>query len=206
MRKNSLGGIGMCMDVLDVYQVIKSRRSIRKYKADMVPKTLILKILDAANWAPSGMNEQPWEFIVVAGEQLNALRTVCKEVIDARTPPETRTEEQKAFAYWYATLGGAPVAIIQLCNNEVDVGRRKMVLESAAASFQNLLLAAAAEHLGTCWMTGLLAKQKDIHAIFDIPDTKEIVAVTPLGYPDERPNAVPRKDAALQEKVTWVGF
>jgi nitroreductase len=81
-----------------------------------------------------------------------------------------------------------------------------MVLESVAASFQNLLLAATAEHLGTCWMTGPLAKQKDIHAILDIPETKEIAAVTPVGYPDERPNPVSRKDAALQEKVRWVGF
>lgn len=196
----------MCMDGMDVYQVIKGRRSIRKYKAEMVPKSLILKILDAANCAPSGMNEQPWEFIVVAGEKLDALRGVCKEVFDARIPPETRTEEQKAFGHWCATLGGAPLAIVQICNRETDAARRKMVLESMAASFQNLLLAATAEYLGTCWMTSPLAKEKDIQTILEISDTKEIIAITPIGYPDGRPQPVPRKDPALQQKVRWIGL
>lgn len=196
----------MCMDGIDVYQAIKGRRSIRKYKAEQLTKPVILKILDAANWAPSGMNEQPWEFIVVAGEKLDALRNICKTVIDARMPPETRTAEQQAYAQWYGTLGGAPLAIVQLCKHEADAARRKMVLESMAASFQNLLLAATAEHLGTCWMTGPLSKQKDIQALFAIPGTKEITALTPIGYPDERPQPVARQDLALQQKVQWVGL
>lgn len=190
---------------MDIYQVVTRRRSIRKYKADMVPKPLILRLLAAANWAPSGMNEQPWEFAVVAGEKLAALQKVCKEAIDVRMPPETRTEEQKEYAKWYTTLGGAPLAIVQICNREADAGRRKMVLESMAASFQNLLLAATAEHLGTCWMTGPLIKEQDILALFALPVTKEIAALTPLGYPDESPRPVLRKDAELAQKVFWFG-
>lgn len=195
----------MCTDVMDIYQVITRRRSIRKYKLDIVPKSLIFKLLSAANWAPSGMNEQPWEFIVVAGEKLAALRNICKEVIDTRMPPESRTEEQEAFAQWFGTLGGAPLAILQICNRETDPGRRKMVLESMAASFQNLLLAATAEHLGTCWMTGPLLKEQDLQDLFAIPALKEITAITPLGYPDEAPRPVVRKDAELVQKVQWFG-
>lgn len=191
----------------DVYEIIKGRRSIRKYKGDMVAKELILKLLDAANWAPSGMNEQSWEFIVVTGSKLDELRLICQQVINMRMPAEAeRTEQQKAFAHWYSTLGGAPVAILQCCPKESDPGRRKMVLESMAASFQNLHLAATAEGLGTCWMTGPLAKQDSIHALLGIPDSKELVAVTPLGYPNETPPATPRQDETLCNKVIFVGF
>ncbi|SDF83497.1 nitroreductase family protein [Sporolituus thermophilus] len=192
---------------MDIYDVIKQRRSIRKYKADMVPRELVLKVLAAANWAPSGMNEQSWEFLVVGGSKLDELRDVCREVINLRLPPEAeRTEQQKAFAHWYSTLGGAPLAVVQCCPRESDPARRKMVLESMAAAFQNLLLAATAEGLGTCWMTGPLAKQDKLHAILDIPESKEIVAVTPLGYPAETPAPVPRKDPELKEKVRFIGL
>lgn len=190
-----------------VYEIIKGRRSIRKYKADMVAKDLILKLLDAANWAPSGMNEQSWEFIVVTGDKLDELRLICRDVINMRLPAEAeRNEQQKAFAHWYGTLGGAPVAILQCCPKESDPGRRKMVLESMAASLQNLHLAAAAEGLGTCWMTGPLAKEDSIHALLAIPETKELVAVIPLGYPNETPAPAPRKDETLSSKVTFIGF
>ncbi|NLK52604.1 MAG: nitroreductase family protein, partial [Syntrophomonadaceae bacterium] len=51
------------------YEVIHKRRAIRKYKPDPVPREVLLRILDAANWAPSGMNLQQWEFIVVTGNK-----------------------------------------------------------------------------------------------------------------------------------------
>ena len=192
---------------MDIYTAIKSRRSVRKYKTDKVSKDIILKILDAANWAPSGMNEQPWEYLVVTGAKLDKIREVCKEVIEMRMPPVAeRTEQQQAFAHWYATLGGAPVGIVQMTKAETDAGRRKMVLESVSASFQNLLLAAHAEGLGACWMTGPLAKQDRLHAILGIPQDKEITAVSPLGFPNETPAPGQRLDETLATKVTWIGF
>jgi nitroreductase len=79
-----------------------------------------------------------------------------------------------------------------------------MNLESVAAAFTQLLLAAANEGLGTCWMTGPLNNEAELRAVLDIPATKELVCLTPLGYADESPPAPARK--ALDECVTWVGF
>ena len=190
----------------DVMEAIKSRRSIRKYKADSVSRDEIIKIVDAANWAPSGMNEQAWEFYAVAGEKMDALREIGRQVINLRMPPEAeRTQQQKTFAHWYSTLGDAPAAIVVCCPKTEDAPRRKMLLESAAAAFQNLLLAAAAAGLGTCWMTGPLAKQDQIYEILAIPAEKEIVAITPLGYPAEKPEPVARKLPA-DKLVTFVGL
>lgn len=192
---------------MEIYSAIKNRRSIRKYKNDLVAKDTIRKILDAANWAPSGMNEQSWEYIVITGSKLAEIKSVCKEVIDLRMPPETeRSEQQKAFAHWYSTLGNAPVCIVQMTKAESEAARRKMVLESVSASFQNLLLAAHAEGLGTCWMTGPLAKADKLQAILDVPQDRELTAITPLGFPDEVPAPGKRLDETLQNKVTWIGF
>lgn len=190
----------------NIFEAITGRRSIRKYKADPVSRELVIKLVEAANWAPSGMNEQAWTFYAVAGDKVEALREIGRQVINLRMPPEAeRTEEQKAFAHWYGTLGEAPVAIVACCPKSEDAPRRKMLLESAAAAFQNLLLAAAAEGLGTCWMTGLLAKQDQIYQMLDIPADKEIVAITPLGFPEGQPEAPVRKLPA-EKIITFIGM
>lgn len=190
----------------NIFEAITGRRSIRKYKADPVSRELVIKLVEAANWAPSGMNEQAWTFYAVAGDKVEALREIGRQVINLRMPPEAeRTEEQKAFAHWYSTLGDAPVAIVACCPKSEDAPRRKMLLESAAAAFQNLLLAAAAEGLGSCWMTGLLAKQDQIYQMLDIPADKEIVAITPLGFPEGQPEAPARKLSA-EKIITFIGM
>lgn len=81
---------------------------------------------------------------------------------------------------------------------------RKANLESASAAMENLLLAATALGLGTCWMTGPLRDEQALRGILAIPEVKEIVAVTPLGYPQGTPNDQPRLDPALKQKVWWV--
>jgi len=58
---------------MEFFDLIKTRRSVRRYKTQPVDKEHILKILDAANWAPSAMNQQPWEFLVISGELLKPL-------------------------------------------------------------------------------------------------------------------------------------
>lgn len=69
---------------------------------------------------------------------------------------------------------------------------------------QNLLLAATALGLGTCWMTGPIRDEKTLRQILAIPDDREIVAVTPLGYPEKIPDAPRRHDPDLANKVRWV--
>jgi len=153
------------------------------------------------------MNEQPWEYIIVAGPKLNEIKAVCGEAIQLRLPPENeRNEQQKMSALWFSTLGGAPVGIILLANREDDPVRKKMTLQGVSASFQNLLLAAYTEGLGTCWMTGPIMVAERLHEVLGISLNKEFIAVTPLGYPDISPPPVPRADETMTTKVTWLGF
>ena len=188
---------------MDFYEVVYQRRAIRKYKPDAVPREVLHKILDAANWAPSGMNLQQWEFIVVTGEKKKQLGESYRQAAESFTR-DWEEKRRQAFLEFAQNYGGAPVVIVALTDATDDPNVRKMHLESVSAAFENLLLAAYAEGLGTCWMTGPLQDEASMRRILDIPPEKEIVAVTPVGYPDMVAKAPSRKDPDLTSKVRWV--
>lgn len=187
---------------MEFYEVVRNRRAVRKYKPDMVPEEVIYKILDAANWAPSGMNTQSWEFLVVSGDKLKAMGESYARVCE---PIAAKMEPDKGKAYLDAAgkYFGAPVVIVALAPAGENETMRKMHLEGACAAFQNLLLAAYAEGLGSCWMTGPLQEEAFLRELLSIGDDKQIVAVTPIGYPEYIPKAPPRLDPDLKQKVTW---
>lgn len=188
---------------MDFFEVIYSRRSVRQYRPDPVDRAAILKILDAANWAPSGQRMQQWEFIVVTGDKKQQLGASYGVIGEAYTQGWDQTSRD-AFIEYARTYGGAPVVIVVLTEASDIPGIRKMHLESASAAMENLVLAARALNLGTCWMTGPLQDEPSIRKTLDIPDNKEIVAITPLGHPVELPPAPERLDPDLKTKVKWL--
>jgi nitroreductase len=188
---------------MEFFEVLYGRRAVRKYKPDPVSKEDIMKILDAANYAPSVRNLQQWEFIVVSGkkkEELGASYEVVAQAYTAGWAEKARAE----FIDYARTYGGAPVIIVVLTDFSEDPGIRRMNLESASAAMQNMLLAARALNLGSCWMTGPLNDEARVRQILNIPDEKEIVALTPIGYPVEFPPPLPRIDPDLSQKVRWL--
>jgi len=190
---------------LELYEACRTRRSIRKFKPDMLPRELIARVLEIATLAPSGRNWQQWGFMVVTGPKKDDVARSYGRIVEFTMPPAgQRTPQQETFLKWAQTFGGAPVIIVALGPADGRPGVRKMNLESVAAAFAQMLLAATNEGLGTCWMTGPLNNEAELRTILKIPATKEIVALTPLGYPDENPPAPARK--SLEEVVTWIGF
>jgi nitroreductase len=194
---------------MEFFEVIKKRRSIRQFKPDSVSREDILKILDAANWAPSAMNLQQWEFIVVSKNRINSLGNNYKVIVDDFTKdwektPDTTILSRDEFLRFAANYGGAPNIIVVLTTKSDDPGYQKAHLESASAAMENMILAATALRLGTCWMTGPLHDEKALRQLLKIPDNKEIVAITPLGYPAIVPKPRPRLDPDLATKVQWL--
>lgn len=190
---------------MEFFDLVKNRRSVRKYKAQPVDKKDILKILDAANWAPSAMNWQPWDFLVVSGELLKPMGNSFKAVMEKIMYESEETFDDE-FVKFAAHYGGAPVVIVVLTRASEKPNVRKANLESTSAAMENLVLAATYMGLGTCWMTGPLHDESNLRSILDISPDKEIVAVTPLGYSDEVPEPRPRLDAELKQKVRWLGY
>jgi nitroreductase len=150
---------------MDIYTVVKTRRSIRRFSQSPVPVEVLEKIIDAARYAPSGGNVQPWKIIVVVDEEK------VSEIFDN--------------IFWLKaagkpTKGEAPTGyFIILGNPEMS----KCYREDCCALIQNILLLCCAENIGTCWI-GSFIREK-ICEICSIPSPWEIVGVIAFGYPKE---------------------
>jgi nitroreductase len=195
--------------VMDVFEAIRKRRAVRLYRPDPVSREQVLALLDAANQAPSGLNRQPWEFMVVTNNKIREMgksyhSTLTEYLKNWDVSPMRDFITRKDFIRFAETYGGAPVVIVVLVKADPLPNFRKADIESASAAMENLLLAATALGLGTCWMTGPLRDEENLRRILTIPADREIVAVTPLGYPEKVPPAPPRIDPTLEQKVRWV--
>ncbi len=194
---------------MDFFEVINQRRSIRKFRPDAVNKADILKILHAANWAPSALDLQPWEFLVVSGDKKNRLAGNYGKIVDNYTKdwdesPDKAFMPRSEFMQFASIYGGAPVVIVVLAEAHTDSKYQKALLESASAAMENMLLAATALGLGGCWMTGPLEDEGYLRSLLSIPDDREIVALSPVGYPAATPKPRPRLDPDLTRKVRWL--
>lgn len=148
---------------MDFYDVVKNRKSVRNYTGQKVPEEVLLRIVEAARLAPSWANKQCWRFVIVDDPELIA------RLSQART---------QSF--------GAPMMVV-LCADPVQSGQREgkdYYLVDAAISMEHLVLAAAAEGLGTCWVAGRL-EEAAIRQALGVPDNLRVVAVSPLGYPSD---------------------
>jgi nitroreductase len=196
---------------VDIIQLIKKRRSVRSYLSEPVKTEDIMTILKAADFAPSAMNRKPWEFLVITGEkilQMGELFLLVVKLYEASWKPSNANNNLtwEELAEFSQTYGGAPVVIMVLIEKQTLPNFQKAFLESASAAMENMLLVATSLGLGTCWMTGPLADEKGLKILLDIPDNKEIVAVTPLGYPKKVPKERINQDQnlALSEKIRWI--
>ncbi len=170
---------------MDIFQVFRDRRSIRRYLGTPVEQDKIELILEAARLAPSWKNLQCWHFVVVRDE---ALRHQLQGAFHPENPGS------KAIA-------SAPAIIVVCANPEqsgVENGIEYYIADTAMA-FEHLCLAAHALGLGTCWMGWF--DEQTIKSALGIPEEIRVVGVTPLGYPDQAPKQRPRKD--LSEIVSY---
>lgn len=162
---------------MDFYEAVEKRKSIRKYKADLIEKDKLERIYNAARFAPSWKNLQCWRFMSIDDKEIiEKVKLSCddwnQKIISEEVP-----------------------VVVLLCAIEADSGVRDekdyYMLDSGLA-MEHLMLAAANEGLGTCWM-GLFDEKKIISAL-NIPEGIKIVAISPLGYPNQDPSPRPRKE------------
>ncbi|RLI11477.1 nitroreductase family protein [Candidatus Bathyarchaeota archaeon] len=173
---------------MDVFEAIKTRRSIRAFTEEEVSDEEIEKILDAARWAPSAGNIQPWIFVIV------------------RDPKRKRRLSEAALNQLF--IEEAPVVIVVCANQERSgrvYGRRGSDLyciQDTAAAIQNLLLAAHALGLGACWVGAF--NEDAVRHVLNIPDGVRPVAIIPMGRPAVKPRAVFKR--SLNEIVRYESF
>lgn len=164
---------------MEFMEAVRRRRSIRRYKTTPVPEKVLNEILEAARLAPSAGNRQPWHFIVVKDDE---------------------TKQQLGISSWVA---GAPVVILGCVDTRVR-GEPLCIVDLSIA-FEHIVLAAANLGLGTCWIGRFVAGSDEaVKRVLGIPKHVRVVAVTPLGYPDETPE--PKAPKSLSEIVHYDRF
>ena len=190
---------------MDLHQFLRSRRSIRRFKPDPVPDSVIENILTTATFAPSAHNRQPWRFCVVTDVSVkqklaDAMAIEFKHDLEQdQLPP---TEIQKRTKRSRERITAAPVLVI-LCldMSEMDVypdKKRKqaefrMAMQSVANAGMQLMLAAHAEGLGSVWVCSPLFVQETIQSVLNLPKTWEPQAMFFVGYPNVIPDVRERK-------------
>ncbi|MFB3776238.1 MAG: nitroreductase family protein [Bryobacteraceae bacterium] len=146
---------------MDAIEMLKTRRSVRAYQNRPVPRELIEDIVDCGRLAASANNVQPWEFVVVTEA---AVRGRLAAV----------TDHGKFIAE-------APVCIVVLCRDS------KYYLEDGSAATENILLAARAHGLGSCWVAGdKKPYAPNICTIVGAPQGFRLVSLVAVGYPAEQ--------------------
>jgi nitroreductase len=172
---------------MDFYKVLTTRRTVRNFSPQAVPKAILEKILRTAVCAPSGYHAEPWHFVIVQGQPL---KKVLSQVHRYALP-----------------CASAPVVIAALYDKKKKSPNEFADFLSIAAAVENLLLAARAENLGTCWIWGderfdALIGQ-NIRQIIGADDTMESVALIALGYPQVGEQPFVEKEADVKKCVTW---
>ena len=171
---------------MEFYEVIKKRKSIRKYKSDPIPEDVLNRILDAGRLAPSAKNYQPWHFVVIRDPEMK------KKVAEAcRNQP---------------FMAEADVIICGCALEKIAWGRMGNYMASwphdLTISLDHMILAAANEGLGTCWIGAF--DEKMVKDVLSIPDDVRVVALTPVGYPAEE--ARERGRLELEDIVSYEKF
>ncbi len=194
----------------EFYQLIESRKSIRKYKPDLPPKEVIERILRAGLHAPSGKNRQNWKFFVVTGAKRDEYLKYSqkswlgiKDILQERLKPSLYQFTERFFF----TLGDAPVIIFCYSHNTPEE-RYHTSIGSVYMAVENMNLAALVEGLGTCTMGAPLEIKEDVDrflGVNDLPEYKagelELLCAVVLGYPDHEP---PKAARQTEGRIVWL--
>ncbi len=192
------------LKVMTLIDEIKTRRSVRKYTEQPVTKEDLQVLLEAASFAPSAHNAQPWRFMVLTEYQSKAdlansmAKAWLRELGKDHVPKKTRLKLAQTSVNQFTK---APVLVLACMTLEdmekyPDTERqqyeRDLAIQSLAAAIQNLLLAAHAKGLGACWYCAPIFCKLAVRKVLRIPEKVEPQALITVGYPAELPK-VPRR-------------
>jgi len=207
----------------DLHDLMRTRRSVRRFRPDLPARAVIESLLASAVTAPSASNKQPWRFLVVENRDvIGRMAAAVREAVD-RIAVAVEPEFEAAFRSYgdyFTRFELAPLVIVALSQpltllttltgprladddrQRVVVMERDSGLIGTSMAMQNLLLAAHAAGLGASGMTGPLVAADRIREILRIPEAWHIAALVPVGYPDEEP--VPTARKSVVHVTRWV--
>ncbi|MFZ2410083.1 MAG: nitroreductase family protein [Candidatus Methanoperedens sp.] len=158
---------------METLEAIKTRRSVREFTNENISDEIIGEILEAGRWAPSGLNNQAWRFIIVQ-------KSETKEAISNLT-------------HYGAIVRNAQVLIVVFLDRDKMYDYTKDV-QSIGACIQNMLLVVHSLGLGGVWLGEILKNKEKVNKVLEAPDSYELMAVVALGYPVKKARSSDRKE------------
>jgi nitroreductase len=189
---------------IDIYEAMATTRAVRRLRPDPIPDAVLRRVLEAATWAPSGGNRQPWRILAVRDA---ALKRSLRDLYQGpwgpysarqrsqleRLPADSRDRGLRALAaadHLADHLHDAPVIVVLCFQPELlmitDAGQARPSVVGGASLYpavQNLLLASRAEGLGAVLTTLLCAAEDKVRPLLGIPEPWATAAYVPIGYP-----------------------
>jgi nitroreductase len=153
---------------METTETILTRRSVREFTGEPVSDAELDRLVEAARWAPSGLNNQPWRFMKVTGRDL---------VVGV-----------SGLTKYRGVVAGA-AALIAVFLDSTEMYDRTKDLMSAGAAIENMLLEAHSLGLGACWLGEILARREEVESLLEVSDDLELVAVVAVGRPVARERA-----------------
>lgn len=158
---------------------ILTRRSIRRYEKQDIPKDVLDKILEAGRQAPSAGNKQPWHFIVLSDYDI---------------------KEKLSHGKWNTFVKDSAVTIVG-CGYIGDEYGRKWSTVDISIALQNMVIAAWGLGIGSCWIGDF--KEAEVKRLLNIPEDRKVIALVTFGYPAEKPS---RQKKPIDEIVSYNKF
>jgi len=157
---------------MEVLEGIYTRRSIRRFTGDPVPREQVVEIIRAGTWAPSGMNNQPWRFVVVRDSGLRG---------------------QMARLTKYGRIIEEANACVVVLADKDSMYHKVKDYQAIGACIQNMLLAAHSLGLGAVWLGEILRSSGGVLTLLGLPEELELMAVVAVGHPARRERRSRRK-------------
>ena len=182
--------------------IMRTRRSVRVYKGGKVTDRQIETILEAARWAPSGANTQPWEFVVTRDrKKMKRVREIY-----ANEWKQRKLEDPVHYKGLKKDYVGDVSALVLVCGDartkqvylttRRPADREKLFQASIANAVQQMMLAAACMNLGTVWVSVREEVEAELRALFHVPDELRLLWIVPIGHARSWPKAKPRRSSA----------
>ena len=169
------------LKIMDALEAINKRRSIREYKDKLVPKDLLEKIVDAGRYAATARDIQPWEFIVITDPAI--LTRIAELAVNGN----------------FVSKAKACIAVYS--------SDTKYYLEDGCAATQNMLVAATALGIGSCWVAGDKKPYcNDISSLLHVSSAFKLISLISLGYPESQEAFRIKEKRPLSEVLHWEKF
>ena len=183
--------------------IIRTRRSVRVYKTGKVTERQLETILEAARWAPSGANTQPWEFVVTRDrKKMKRVREIYsnewkqRKLEDPLHYKGLKKDYVGDVSVLVLVCGDARTKQVYLTTRQA-ADREKLFQASIANAVQQMMLAAASMNLGTVWVSVREEVEPELRQMFKVPQELRLLWVMPIGHARTWPKAKPRRSSAM---------